>query len=178
MVRCLPVMAAGLAIAAAAATPLRAAPPCLLCAGDDRLAAAPASGPRRSDEMPIEIDLSAGFNFRRAVLSGQTGDMIVDASRSPGGESALVGDYGLVGNVVITGRPNAAVHVALPRRVELVSRNGDRLVVDQLASTLPADPRLDANGRLEFSFGGMLALPAAANPGDYRAAISIDASYQ
>lgn len=172
-----------LAVIAALATPLvpaRGGEPCLLCGGqgsgqgggDTRVG--DAGGPGGETRPPIDIEMTTGFNFRRFTLPGAGGEMLVEADGATiGGEAG----YALVGQVVVRGAPHAHVSVVLPARIALVSHSGDRIEIKDLRDTLPRDPRLDANGRLEFSFSAPLALPAGAQPGNYRASFSIDANY-
>lgn len=170
------------AAVAALATPLvpaRGGEPCLLCGGQgsgqagDTVGGDSSAGPGEA-RPPIDIEMTTGFNFRRFTLPGAGGEMLVEADgASIGGD----GGYALVGQVVIRGAPHAHVNVVLPARITLVSRSGDRIEIMELRDDLPRDPQLDANGRLEFSFSAPLALPAGAQPGNYRASFSIDANY-
>jgi Domain of unknown function (DUF4402) len=167
------------AVLAALAAPLRAgAEGCLLC-GD--------SGPAAADcgatgggvtgggaGTPIEIEMQAGFNFRRLSLPGGRGDVLVEADGTAVGAG---GGYALVGQVVVRGAPGAAISIELPRTIVLTSRGGGRIELADIRSTLPRTTRLDANGRIEFGFSAPLSLPAGASPGDYRASFSIDANY-
>ena len=184
MVRALSLLAAVAAFALAPAA--RAADVCLLCGdnpGDSDIAG-PAQDRSRSQSQsqsgsdprrPIEIELAAGFNFRRFRHQGAVGELLVDASRQSMTDVGGITGYGLVGQVVIRGAPNAAVSVALPDTVMLTGKHGGRIEVRRIDNTLPKSPRLDGNGRLEFSFSGTLSLPASAGPGEYQASFSIDA---
>lgn len=178
MVRALSLLAALAAFALAPAA--RAADVCLLCGGNPGDSAGPTQAPSQSGSdtrQPIEIELAAGFNFRRFRHQGAVGELLVDASRQSMTDVGGITGYGLVGQVVIRGAPNAAVSVALPDTVMLTGKHGGRIEVRRIDNTLPKSPRLDGNGRLEFSFSGTLSLPASAGPGEYQASFSIDATY-
>lgn len=156
---------------------LRADDVCLLCGGAAALSA-PGSTIGGDSRPPIEIDLAAGFNFRRIALPGVGGDMLVEAGGYGLADSGSPTGYGLVGHVTIRGAPNAQLNVELPRAIVLTAKSGGRIEIGRIDHTLPKSPRLDANGRLQFSFSGALALPAGAAPGDYKASFSIDATYE
>lgn len=160
------------AIAAPAAL---ADPGCLLCGSDQRTGSAPSIG--GTAQTPLEIDLVSGFNFSRFTVPGPGGGVLVEARRS-GTAVGAGGALGLVGQVVIRGAPHAALHIDLPRSIVLLNRHGGRIEITRIVHSLPKNPELDANGRLEFSFEGPLSLPEGARPGDYAAAFSIDAAYQ
>ena len=167
-------LAVAIAILAAPAVPAGAGDACLLCGGAGSTGGGTGSAIGGGDARPpIDIEMSAGFNFRRFTLPG-AGGLIVEA-KGWSGEGG--GDYALVGDVVIRGAPHAQVHVLLPDSVELVSRSGDRVRVDRITSNLPRDPQLDANGRLGFSFAAPVVFPAGMRPGDYRASFSVEATY-
>jgi hypothetical protein len=156
------------------AVPAGAGDGCLLCGADTSRTSA-AAGSAIGDARPaLDIEMSTGFNFRRFRAPGAGGDVLVEADGSLAGGSA---DYALVGNVVSRGAPNAAVAVSLPQSIVLASRRGGRIEIRRLHDSLPKNPRLDASGRLEFSFTAPLELPAGVLPGDYRASFSIEAVY-
>lgn len=156
----------------------RAGDTCLLCGASGVPAGAAQSAAGNGSRPPIEIELTSGFNFRRFALPGPHGEVLVKADRSSLGDSGGMGGYGLVGQVVVRGAPNSAVAVTLPVTILLTGKGGGRIEIARIATTLPRNPRLDANGRLEFSFSGPLNLPAGAVPGDYQASFSIDATYE
>jgi hypothetical protein len=55
--------------------------------------------------------------------------------------------------------------------------NGGRITLDNLVSDLPASPRLDSAGNLEFRFGGRVRITGDAD-GDYRGNLPITVEYQ
>jgi hypothetical protein len=174
MLRVVCLFAAAIA-AATPAVPAGAGEGCLLCGAGSPATSATAGGTIGGDARPaLDIEMTTGFNFRRFRAPGASGDVLVEADGSVAGGPA---DYALVGNVVIRGAPHSAVAVSLPQSIVLASRRGGRIEIRRLRDSLPKNPRLDANGRLEFSFSAPLELPAGALPGDYRASFSIEAVY-
>ncbi len=158
--------------------PTTASAQCLLCGERDIGAIASQSG-SSSGAQPLQIELQSGFNFHRLSLRGSRGDMLVETdTRSTGDSNVNLSGHGLIGHVMIRGNPNAEIDVELPRSIRLTCRDGSHIDIDRLTTDLPQNPRLDANGRLEFSFGAALLLPPTANPGDYSASLSIDANYK
>jgi hypothetical protein len=83
----------------------------------------------------------------------------------------------MVGSAVVHGQPGRAVRVELPPRIELYSLSGGRITVDNVASDLPALPRLDSAGNLTFRFGGRVTVTGDSE-GDYRGDMPITVEYQ
>jgi hypothetical protein len=82
----------------------------------------------------------------------------------------------MMGTVVIRGEPNRSVRVDLPKRIDLYSWSGARLTLDRVTSDLLPSPKLDANGRLTFHFGGEVIVGPNAE-GDYRGDVPITVEY-
>jgi hypothetical protein len=64
----------------------------------------------------------------------------------------------------------------LPRRIELFSIGGSRIIIDEIETDLPSLPRLDSMGNLTFRFGGRLQVNGEAE-GDFRGDLPITAEY-
>ena len=82
----------------------------------------------------------------------------------------------MVGTVTVRGEPGRTMRIDLPRRIVLHSLSGGEVTFDDVASDLPAMPRLDAAGNLTFRFGGRLRVTGDAD-GDYRGDLPITAEY-
>lgn len=167
-------IALGIAAAAAgAATMWPAAAQCRLC---DQPTTTRSSGASGDD---IELQIEAGLDFHQLVLLGEgAGAATIRPDGSSAGEGVIanVGPRAMVGSVVVRGEAGRAVRVELPPRVELFSVSGGRIAVEDLASDLPAAPRLDSTGRLTFRFGGRVRITGDAD-GQYRGDLPITVEY-
>ncbi len=76
----------------------------------------------------------------------------------------------------LTGEPGRLLRIELPAQITLSTPGGGRAELENLATDLSAAPRLDANGRLNFSFGGKLRVSGDAS-GHYRGRVRITAQY-
>ena len=151
-----------------------AAAQCRLC---DQPTTTESSGDKAIDNLQLQIETS--LNFDRLILSGAgTGAVTIRPNGSSGAEGIVadVGPRAMVGTVLVHGAPGRAVRVDLPRRVELHSIGGGRMTLDDIASDLPAAPRLDAAGNLNFRFGGRLLVTGDAD-GQYRGDLAITVEY-
>jgi hypothetical protein len=134
--------------------------------------------PSPDDEVRLEIETS--LNFDRLILLGSgEGSALIrpDGSSSAQGAIVNMGARAMVGSAQIHGKPGRTVRVELPRRIELYSLSGGRISVEEVASDLPALPRLDAAGNLSFRFGGRVRISGDAD-GDYRGDLPITVEYQ
>jgi hypothetical protein len=82
----------------------------------------------------------------------------------------------MVGTVQVHGDRGRSVRIDLPRRIELFSISGGRVIVDDIATDASPLPRLDAAGNLTFRFGGRLMLSGDAD-GQYRGDLPITVVY-
>lgn len=82
----------------------------------------------------------------------------------------------MVGEVVIKGEPGRYVRVDLPTTITLYGTAGGTIRVDSLVSDLPAMPKLDGNGQLQFRIGGNLKLQSDLD-GEFRGDVRIDVDY-
>lgn len=166
--------ALGLAAAAgfAAAVPARAQ--CRLCEVPTT-EAEPAGGAGA-----VSIEVEAGLDFDRLVLLGPAGGSATlrpDGSRQVSGAVEAIGGRAMVGEARVRGEPGRALRIDLPRRIELHSPSGARIIIDEIATDLPALPRLDPAGILSFRFGGRLEV-AGEPEGDFRGDLPITAEYR
>lgn len=158
------------------AGPPAAAAQCLLCAPDGAKSAAST----RHAETPLRVEVETQLDMGR-VAAGATGGAVevdpVSGARRLSGDVVDLGGFALTGTVTVRGAPGAEVRVILPSTVELESEGGRRARVTGLATDLSAAPRLGADGRLQFRFGGRLQV-AALDDGDYRGRIPVTVEYQ
>lgn len=145
---------------------------CQLCA--------PAPAEQAKPARPIHIDIETTLDFATAAHTDLgAGTIQLDArtgQRSFSGLSGL-GGGGLRGTVTITGEPFHRVRIDLPAVIDLRSTMGARAEVSDLRTDLPPDPRIGADGRLVFQFGGRFSVRDGA-AGDFRGRIQIRAEYQ
>ena len=161
-------------LTAAAATSWPAIAQCRLC----KTPVTERSAESQKDSIQLEVETSLSFD--RLVLLGEgDGSALIrpDGSRSAQGAVSNIGPRANVGTVVVRGKPGRAIRVELPRRIELFALGGGRISVDELASDLPALPRLDSAGRLTFRIGGRVRLTGD-SAGDYRGDLPITVDYQ
>ncbi|MDQ3246067.1 MAG: DUF4402 domain-containing protein [Pseudomonadota bacterium] len=159
------------AVVLAAAAPERAQ--CRLC---ERTAA---SEDRDAAKGPISLEIEASLDFDRLILLSEgegTATLLPDGSRSVSGVIGAIGGRAMVGRVSVRGEPGRAVRIDLPRRIELHSLSGARIVIDGLVSDLSSMPRLDGGGGLSFRFGGRLRVQGDAE-GEYRGDVPITVEY-
>ena len=146
---------------------------CRLC---DRPAT---NAPSLSGNSEVRLEVETSLDFDRLILAGGSGGSALirpDGTTSTEGAVASVGGRAMVGSAVIRGEAGRAVRVELPPRVELFSMSGGRITFDQIASDLPALPRLDSAGQLSFRFGGRVRIQGDAE-GDYRGDLPITVEY-
>src|SRR6476620_3402570 len=131
--------------------------------------------PQDSPSGDVQLQIEAGLNFDRLILSGGgNGAATIRPDGSSGAEGSVsgLGPRAMVGTVLVHGAANRAVRVEIPRRVELYSIGGGRMTREDVTSDLPAAPRLDAAGNLSFRFGGRLVVSGDAG-GQYRGDLPI-----
>lgn len=165
--------ALGLAAAAAFAAAVPARAQCRLCGEPTTVAGTAASA------APVALEVEAGLDFDRLVLSGPSGGSTTlrpDGSRQVSGAIEAIGGRAMVGEARVRGEPGRAVRIALPRRIELHSPGGSRIVIDEIATDLPPIARLDSAGTLSFRFGGRLEVTGE-QEGDFRGDLPITADY-
>ncbi|MEP3225255.1 MAG: DUF4402 domain-containing protein [Parasphingorhabdus sp.] len=152
---------------------------CRLCADSPETASAAARSGEA--ELPLRIEITANLDFSRlALLNRAGGEVDLDPQsrqrRISGGITDL-GGLSLHGEGRLTGEPGRIVRVNLPERITLSAPNGSTANLVKLDTDLPAQPRLDSDGRLTFSFGGKLRVNGNAS-GQFRGRIAITADYE
>ena len=145
-----------------------------------RLCSTPTTSPTLEDgKAGVALEVEAGLDFDKLIVLGPNGGSAVlrpDGSRQTSGSLEAVGGRAMVGEAHIRGEPGRPVRVDLPRRIELFSIGGSRIVIDEIETDLPSLPRLDSAGVLTFRFGGRLQVDGEAE-GDFRGDLPITAEY-
>ncbi len=135
--------------------------------------------PRSLRRRAVQVSIVANLDFALLTANGAGGAARVapdgSSAETRGGVRAL-GGMAFGGRALIEGEPLQPVRVTLPQQITMVSSSGGRLTVRNISSNLPAAPRLDAAGRLEFGFGGDLEVSGAVS-GTYRGRIEVTAEY-
>ena len=129
--------------------------------------------------LPISLDVEASLDFDQLILAGTgsgSAELGPDGSRSVTGTVTALSARAVVGEVVIRGEPGRMLRVDLPRNIELFGFNGGSIQIDSIRSDLPPMPRLDANGKLGFRFGGVIRI-AGDTDGQFRGDVRIDVEY-
>ena len=159
------------AIAAAAAAPARSQ--CRLCP-------TPTTTAETSDETDdLSLSIETTLDFDRVVLSGPGGGsatILPTGERSASGSVEAVSGRAMVGVIVIRGEADRAIRVELPSGIELYTRGGGSIRIDEIVSDLPVDAKLDSAGNLTFRFGGRLTVRGDSD-GDYRGDLPITVEY-
>jgi hypothetical protein len=160
-----------------ACAPAFARAECRLCA------AVPSTGPAlappvRALSIIVEtmLDFSRAAQGRGASGAGTVAVDEVSGMRRVSGGLIDLGGLGLKGVVRLSGDPGRHVRVNLPASIRLMAADGGTAEVVDLRTDLMADPVLDANGALSFSFGGRLLVSGGA-AGEFRGRIPITADY-
>ncbi len=138
-----------------------------------------AQGEGTTTEDNLQLQVETNLSFDRLILSGPgSGAMTLRPNGTSGAEGivAAMGPRATVGTVLVHGDPNRAVRIDLPRRIDLHSLGGGRMILDDVSSDAPATPRLDAAGNLSFRFGGRLIVTGDAD-GQYRGDLPITVEY-
>ncbi|WP_310468503.1 DUF4402 domain-containing protein [Sphingomonas sp.] len=156
------------------------AAPLAPAAAQCRLCATPSverAGPGSPNAIQLEIETSLDFDRLVVLAPGQgSATLSPDGSRTVSGTIGAIGGRAMVGTAIVRGEPGRAIRIDLPRRIELFSISGGRIVIEAVASDLPPLPRLDKTGALAFRFGGRLEVSGDAE-GDYRGDIPITVDY-
>ena len=135
---------------------------------------------RPTDDRPLQIEIDSGLQFSRLGLRGrsggeaeidpQTGEKRVDQNMID------LGGMSYQGRATVTGEPLRPVRIELPARVQLRTPDGAEAELTGFVTDLPPVAMLDANGRLEFSFGARLTSHGARG-GNFRGRIPIRVDY-
>ena len=156
--------------------PSAAVAQCQLCAQD----AAGAATTSRKSETPLRVDIETQLDFSRVAVGAMGGAVELDpasGARRLSGAIVDLGGFPVTGVVTVRGEPGAEVRVILPATVDLEGDHGRSARVTGLVTNLAPAPRLGADGRLQFRFGGRLQI-AGIDDGDYRGRIPVTVEYQ
>ena len=82
----------------------------------------------------------------------------------------------MVGEVTVHGEAGRQIRIDLPSSIELFGLNGGSIRLESIRSDLPAVPRLDSNGLLQFRFGGIIHVSGDTD-GEYRGDVRINVEY-
>ena len=158
----------------ALAMPAPAPAQCRLCATP----VTDATGDATSDLVRIEVQ--ARLDFDQVVLldsaASGTARLLPDGTASTSGAIGVISGRAMVGSVVVRGEPGRLVRIVLPAAISLYGLRGGTIRLDSLATDLPAQPRLDSQGSLQFRFGGALHVQGDVE-GDYRGDVPITVDY-
>ena len=148
-----------------------ASAPCRLCDST-------ASNDEKPAE-PVRLDVEASLDFDRLILAGKgegSAQLSPDGARNVSGSITAIGARAMVGEVTVRGEPGRIVKVSLPETIELYGLAGGTIRLESIRSDLPSMPRLDAEGRLSFRFGGILRVSGDLD-GEFRGDVPIDVEY-
>ena len=151
---------------------------CRLCPADSGRSVTQIS---QGSETPLRIEITANLDFSRLALLNRSGGEVsidpVSGHRQISGAVTDLGGMSLNGEGRLQGEPGRYVRVTLPDTILLSAPNGSTAEVVKLETNLPAQAKLDHEGRLTFSFGGKLRVTGNAG-GRYRGRIAITADYE
>lgn len=155
--------------------------PLALCACWLMSAAPAAASAAQEEETPLQVEIRTQLDFSRAASAGTGGGQIsVDpASGTRAFEGGIVdlGGSALAGSAIVRGAPGRTVRIDLPLSIRMTGSSGGAIEVSNLRTNLPPNPKLDAFGQLEFSFGGDLRISGSV-AGTFRGRIPITAEYE
>lgn len=166
-------LTAGLVAAAWLAAVPHARAQCRLCENPTTAPQAESAGG------PIDLEIAAGLDFDRLVVVGAgegSATLLPDGSRQVSGSVEAISGRAMVGEARVRGEPGRLVRIELPSRIELHSLDGARISIDEIATDLPAAPRLDSAGNLSFRFGGRIRLSGNTD-GDFRGDLPVTVEY-
>jgi Domain of unknown function (DUF4402) len=148
---------------------------CRLCAP------APSEAPK-APTVPLRIDVEAALDLGRAaqIRLGGGGKISLDPQtgmRKVSGALADLGGFSFKGTVRLSGEPFAPVSVSLPQRIPLTAPDGSRAEVVDIRTDLAPTATLDAQGKLNVAFGGVL-IVTSGQSGDFRGRIAVVADYR
>ena len=158
----------------ALAMPAAAPAQCRLCAAPSTEAITDDAG------QPVRIEVQARLDFDQLVLMDAkvpgTVRLLPDGTTQMSGSIGVVGGRAMVGSVVVRGEPGRPVRIGMPASISLFGLSGGSMRLDSLVTDLPAHPRLDSQGMLQFRFGGALHVEGHAD-GQYRGDVPITVDY-
>jgi len=136
-----------------------------------------------SDEVisgPVRIEVQARLDFDQLVVMDAalpgTARLLPDGTASTSGAIGAISGRAMVGSVIVRGEPGRMVRIGLPGEIRLYGITGSSIRLDSLVTDLPAQARLDAQGSLQFRFGGALHIQGNVE-GEYRGDVPITVDY-
>jgi hypothetical protein len=172
--RAIALLAPAALLVGALAMPTAAPGQCRLCTTPTTEASAEAV------QQPVRIEVQARLDFDQLVLmdgaAPGTARLLPDGTASTSGAIGAISGRAMVGSVIIRGEPGRLVRIGLPDSISLYGLTGGNIRLDSLVSDLPAQPRLDSQGALQFRFDGALHVEGDA-AGDYRGDVPITVDY-
>ncbi len=164
----------GALLGGAIAMPGAAPAQCRLCKSPTTQAAIDSAGPA------VRIEVQTRLDFDQLVIIDNAGlgvaRLLPDGTSTISGSIGVIGGRAMVGSVVVHGEPGRLVRIGLPGSIALHGLSGGSLRLDSLVTDLPAQPRLDSQGSLQFRFGGALHVQGSVE-GDYRGDVPITVDY-
>lgn len=146
-----------------------------------RLCPEPTTG--ASDEAtggPVRIEVQARLDFDQLVVMDAalpgTARLLPDGTASTSGAIGAISGRAMVGSVIVRGEPGRMVRIGLPGEIRLHGITGSSIRLDSLVTDLPPQARLDAQGSLQFRFGGALHIQGNVE-GEYRGDVPITVDY-
>lgn len=158
----------------ALAMPMPASAQCRLCSE-------PTTGTLAGAESEaVRIEVQARLDFDQLVVTDDRGPgtarLLPDGTTTTSGSIGVIGGRAMVGSVVVRGEPGRLVRIGLPNSIALHGLAGGTIRLDSLVTDLPAQPRLDSQGSLQFRFGGALHVQGNVD-GDFRGDVPITVDY-
>jgi hypothetical protein len=129
---------------------------------------------------PVRIEVQTRLDFDQLVVMDSsvpgTARLLPDGTASTSGAVGALSGRAMVGSVLVRGEPGRVVRIGLPGVIRLYGLSGSSIRLDSLVTDLPAEARLDAQGLLQFRFGGALHVEGNAD-GEYRGDVPITVDY-
>ena len=149
--------------------------------GQCRLCPAPTTeAPVDAASQPVRIEVQARLDFDQIIVTDGNGlgtaRLLPDGTATTSGSIGVIGGRAMVGSVVVRGEPGRLVRIGLPGSIALHGLAGGTVRLDSLVTDLPAQPRLDSQGSLQFRFGGALHVQGNVE-GDFRGDVPITVDY-
>lgn len=128
----------------------------------------------------VRIEVQTRLDFDQVVVMDSatpgTARLQPDGTASVSGSIGALSGRAMVGSVIVRGEPGRLVRIGLPGSIVLYGIGSGSIRLDSLVTDLPAQPRLDSHGSLQFRFGGALHVEGSVD-GDYRGDVPITVDY-
>lgn len=129
---------------------------------------------------PVRIEVQARLDFDQLVVMDAalpgTARLLPDGTASTSGAIGAISGRAMVASVIVRGEPGRMVRIGLPGEIRLYGITGSSIRLDSLVTDLPPQARLDAQGSLQFRFGGALHIQGNVE-GEYRGDVPITVDY-